>query len=268
MAAPARWAAALLAAVLLGGAATGCTGSAPAPDPAATATAGVAPSSPQPSPTDRSPHGVLLSAQLALHDARRAEFRAVLGEDRARGALFWAPKTVLKYQSDLDARLLMVLDTSAYLGGDQASALRLGGPHWQKFAGGRTPYAALIDRLSPVVAVTAAVAASDPVPLGEEKLLDGTAAHYRVTLTAARYAAAQTQLDPARRQALESALGPGEVVLDLWLNDRDQLVQLRRAAAEVDTVSYAEYGSSALSVQAPAEADTADAGSASPPAFP
>ncbi|MFJ5233015.1 hypothetical protein ACIQBJ_24335 [Kitasatospora sp. NPDC088391] len=266
MGAPARWAASLLAAVLLGGAATGCTGSAPAPDPVATASA--VSSSPQPSPTDRSPHGVLLSAQLTLHDARRAEFRAVLGDDRAKGALFWAPKTVLKYQSDLDARLLMVLDTSAYLGGDQATALRLNGPHWQKFAGGRAPYAGLIDRLSPVVAVTAAVAASDPVPLGEEKLLDSTVERYRVTLTAERYAAAQTQLDPARRQALESALGPGDVVLDLWLNDRDQLVQFRRAAAEVDTVSYTEYGSSALSVQAPAEADTADAGGASPPAFP
>ncbi|RKE19591.1 hypothetical protein [Streptomyces sp. TLI_171] len=267
MAAPARWAAALLAAALLSTAATGCTGSAPRPDQQPSS-ASPSPSTAQPSPTDRSPHGVLLSAQLVLHDARRAEFRAVLGDDRGKGALFWAPKTVLKYQPDSDSRQLMVLDTSAYLGGDPATALRLGGPHWQKFSGGRIPYSALIDRLNPVVAVAAAAAVREPELIGEEKLIDTTVEHYRVTLTAGQYAAAQTQLDQQRRQALETALGPGDVVLDLWLNDRDQLVQLRRAAAEVDTVTYSEFGSSSLSVQAPAEADTAEGGDASPPAFP
>ncbi|WP_033214072.1 hypothetical protein [Kitasatospora phosalacinea] len=266
MGARARGAGALLAAVLLTGAAAGCTASDRTPDRAETTTA--APSTAQPSPTDRSPHGVMLSAQLVLHDARRAEYTAVLGGEGARGELFWAPKTVLKYQSDANDQVLMVLDTSAYLGGDPGSAARLGGPHWQKFSNGRIPYSDLIDRLSPVVAVAAAAAAPDPRLVGEEKLLDTTAEHYRVTTTAARYAAAQTQLDPARQRALETALGPGDVVLDLWLDDNDQVVRLRRAAAEVDTVDYREFGSSALSVQAPAEADTAPGTGASPPALP
>ncbi|RAJ38814.1 hypothetical protein K353_03914 [Kitasatospora sp. SolWspMP-SS2h] len=267
MAAPARGAALLLAAVLLAGTAAACTGAGRAAEPPASSSSAV-PSTGQPSPTDRSPHGVLLSAQLVLHDARRAGYTAVLGGQEARGALFWAPKTVLKYQADGEDRTLMVLDTSAYLGGDAESAARLGGPHWQKFSNGRIPYGDLIDRLSPVVAVAAAAAADDPLLVGEEKLLDTTVRHYRVTLGAARYAAAQTQLDPARRQALETALGPGDVVLDLWLDDGDQLVRLRRAAAAVDTVDYSEFGSSALSVQAPAEADTAPGTGASPPAFP
>ncbi|MFD8593812.1 hypothetical protein ACFV1L_02260 [Kitasatospora sp. NPDC059646] len=264
MAARVRTAAALLGAALLLTVA-GCTGSGPADGIAQPATP--SPSAPQATPTDRSPHGVMLSAQLALHDARRAEFRATLGEDRAKGALFWAPKTVLQYRADADARQLMVMDTSAYVGGDPQSAARLGGPHWVKYTGTRSPYSALIDRVNPVVA-TAAAAAGDPVPVGEEKLLDTTVHHYRVTMTAAQYAAAQSQLDAARRQALETALGPGDVVLDLWLNDRDQLVQLRRAAAEVDTIGYSDYGSSSLSVQAPAEADTAPEPGASPPPFP
>ncbi|MFD7731424.1 hypothetical protein ACFV6F_13695 [Kitasatospora phosalacinea] len=266
MGARAHWAGALLAVVLLAGAATGCTASERTPDRAESSTA--TPTTAQPSPTDRSPHGVLLSAQLVLHDARRAGYTAVLGGQGAQGELFWAPKTVLKYQADSESRVLMVLDTSAYLGGDPESAARLGGPHWQKFSNGRIPYGDLIDRLSPVVAVAAAAAADDPQLVGEEELLDGTAQHYRVTVTAARYVAAQTQLDPARRQALEAALGPGDVVLDLWLDDSDRLVRLRRAAAEVDTVDYDEFGSSALSVQAPAEADVAPGTDASPPAFP
>ncbi|WAL72290.1 hypothetical protein OU787_12715 [Kitasatospora sp. YST-16] len=266
MAAPARWAAALLAAVLLVGTATACTGSGTAADPAS-------PSSPTPStgeasPTDRSPHGVLLSAQLVLHDARRAEYTAVLAGEDAKGALFWAPKTVLKYQAEGVGRTLVVLDTSAYLGGDPGTAARLGGPHWQKFSDGRIPYGGLIDRLSPVVAVAAAAAADEPRLIGEEKLLDTTVEHYRVTVSAARYVAAQNQLDQGRRQALEAALGPGDVVLDLWLDDRDQLVRLRRAAAEVDTVDYTGFGSSAISVQAPAEADTAPGAGASPPPLP
>ncbi|QKW20021.1 hypothetical protein HUT16_13930 [Kitasatospora sp. NA04385] len=267
MAAPARWAAALLAAALLAGTATGCGSSGKTPDGGASSTS-ASPSTAQPSPTDRSPHGVMLSAQLVLHDARRAEYTAVLAGEGAKGALFWAPKTVLKYQGDADDEMLVVLDTSAYLGGDPASAARLGGPHWQKFSTGRIPYTDLIDRLSPVVAVAAAAADPDPQLVGEEKLLDTTAEHYRITTTAARYAAAQTQLDPARQRALESALGPGDVVLDLWLDDSDQVVRLRRAAAEVDTVDYTEFGSSSLSVQAPAEADTAPGTGASPPPFP
>ncbi|BAJ29013.1 hypothetical protein KSE_32030 [Kitasatospora setae KM-6054] len=265
MAAPARWAAALLAAVLLGGAATGCTGSAKTPDRTATP-AGPSPSTAQPSPTDRSPHGVILSAQLALHDARRAQYTAVLAGETAGGALFWAPKTVLKYQAAPDGPTLIVLDTSAYLGGDRETGVRLGGPRWQKFSNGRIPYGDLIDRLSPVVAVAAAAAAEEPRLIGEEKLLDTTVEHYRATVTAARYAAAQTQLDPARREALEKALGAGDVVLDLWLDEHDQLVRLRRAAAEVDTVDYTEFGGSAISVQAPAEADSAPG--SSPPALP
>ncbi|MGW4380717.1 hypothetical protein [Kitasatospora sp. NPDC004531] len=266
MAARARTAAALLAAALVLTAASGCTGSGSAAGTAQPATP--SPSGVRATPTDRSPHGVLLSVQLALHEARRAEFRAVLGEDRAKGALFWAPKPVLQYRADADARRLMVLDTSAYVGGDPQTAARLGGPAWEKYTGSRNPYQPLIDRISPVVATAAAAAADDPVLVGEEKLLDVDVTHYRVTLTAAKYAAAQTQLDQGRRQALEAALGPGDVVLDLWLNDRDQLVQLRRAAAEVDTIGYAEYGSSALSVQAPAEADTAPESGATAPPFP
>ncbi|OKJ17149.1 hypothetical protein [Kitasatospora sp. CB01950] len=266
MAARVRTAAALLAATLLLAAASGCTGSGADGDSARPATP--SPSGVQATPTDRSPHGVLLSAQLALHEARRSEFRATLGEDRAKGALFWAPKTVLQYRGDADTRRLMVMDTSAYVGGDPGTAARLGGLHWEKYTGSRSPYSALIDRISPVIATAAAAAADDPVLVGEEKLLDVTVQHYRVTLTADRYAAAQTQLDQGRRQALEAALGPGDVVLDLWLNDRDQLVQLRRAAAEVDTIGYSEFGSSAISVQAPAEADTVPESGATAPPFP
>ncbi|MFC5640551.1 hypothetical protein [Kitasatospora cinereorecta] len=261
----ARWrtaAAVVLSALLAAGCASGGSKTPDAPSSPAASTALA-------TPTDRSPHGVLLSAQLAVHDARRAAFRYSLGGEHVQGTVFWAPKTVLQLKRDTSAVQLIVLDTSAYLGGDQATAERLGGRHWEKYPGKEVPYSGLVDRLNPLVAVTAAAAADTPELVGEEKLQDSTAQHYRVTTTAAGYAAAQTQLSAARRQALEQALGPGPVVLDLWLNDKDQPVQVRRSASSgTDVIGYAEYGGP-LSVQAPAEADTADAaGQSLPPVAP
>ncbi|KJK56893.1 hypothetical protein, partial [Saccharothrix sp. ST-888] len=189
-----------LAAALLAGCSsgTGGTGSssppAPADSPSALAT-----------PTDRSPHGVLLSAKLQMDTARRAKFSYRLGSQSATGMLFWAPKTVLVLDRLGVPEQLIVLDTTAYLGGGQAAAARLGGRHWEKFttaagADGRReiPYSALVDRLSPMVALTAAVSAPDPVLAGEQKGTDGTFQRYRVTLSAEAYAAAQTQLSTAR----------------------------------------------------------------------
>jgi len=279
----ARWRAAgavLLAALLAAGAA-GCGGGGAPDRTPSPAPSSVAPSTALPSPTDRSPHGVLLAAQLVLHDARRAEFRSSLDGDTARGLVFWAPKTVLQLKRDGSAQQLTVLDTTAYLGGDPATAARLGGRHWEKFPAHtgpdgqkEIPYAGLFDRINPQAALTAAATADDPVLVGEEQLQESTARHYRVTLTPAGYAAAQTQLPAARRQALEAGLSAGGVArltLDLWLNDKDQLVQLRRSGEGPtgrvdDTLAYREYGGP-LSVQAPAEADTADAGGRTPPAL-
>ncbi|KJK44814.1 hypothetical protein, partial [Saccharothrix sp. ST-888] len=82
---------------------------------------------------------------------------------------------------------------------------------------------------------------------GEQKGTDGTFQRYRVTLSAEAYAAAQTQLSTARRTALRAELGPGPVVLDLLLNDKDQLTEVhRRGPGRSDaanrTVQYTEFG--------------------------
>lgn len=273
----------LVALLLAGSAACGSgSGGGPKPSPSSTAPSSATPSA-LATPTDRSPHGVLLSAQLAMHTARRARFSYLLGADGATGMLFWAPKTVLQLQRSGALEQLVVLDTTAYRGGDQATAARLGGRHWEKYAtapgpdGQReVPYAGLVDRLNPVVALTAAAAADKPELVGEEKLGDTTVQHYRVATTVDGYVAAQTQLTVARRAALRTALGQGGVsalTLDLWLNDKDQLVQLRRTGAGSttrldDTVMYSEFAGP-LSVQAPAESDTLDAGTQSlPPLVP
>ncbi|MGK4581347.1 hypothetical protein [Kitasatospora sp. HPMI-4] len=259
---------ALLAACLLAGCGSGA-GDGKASPPASA-------DSPSATPTDRSPHGVLLSAKLQMDTARRAKFSYRLGARSATGMLFWAPKTVLVLDRAGDPEQLIVLDTTAYLGGDQATAARLGGRHWEKFttapgADGRreVPYSALVDRLNPMVALTAAAAAPDPVLVGEEKTADATLQHYRVSLTTDAYVAAQTRLSPDRRAALKAELGPGPVVLDLLLNDKDQLTEVHRSGpgpsgAADDTVRYSEFGGE-LSVQAPADGDTADAGTGSLP---
>ncbi|WP_457028928.1 hypothetical protein [Kitasatospora sp. P5_F3] len=266
-----RSAAAAIAVLLLTGVA-GCGGGGPEPRPTATPSASAAPTG-LPSPTDRSPHGVLLSAQLAMSTARRAEFSYRLGGDPASGVLFWAPKTVLKVKYPDTAEQLIVLDTTAYRGGDQATADRTGGRHWEKFTvpGGRReiPYAELVDRINPMVGLTAAVAAESPRLVGEEELGEATVQHYRVDIGVDRYVAAQTLLPATRQQALQAALGAGgvrQLTLDLWLNDKDQLVQLRRSGGvgPADTMTYRGFGGP-ISVQAPAENDTVDTGSQSLP---
>ncbi|WP_371481007.1 hypothetical protein [Kitasatospora sp. NBC_00315] len=265
--------------VLLAGTLAACGGPAKPAAGAATAQATrTASSSPsEVRPTDRSPHGVLLSAQIAMQAAHRAKVAYRLGTDSAAGLVFWSPKTALQIKRATPgaAEQLIVMDTTAYQGGDDATAARLAGRHWEKFTGPagadghrEVPYAGLVDQLNPMVALAAATAVSDPQLVGEEKLGDATVQHYQVTTTAERYAAAQTQLTASRREGLRTALAPGgatTLTLDLWLNDKDQLVQLRRTGNGTegtadDTVAYSDLGG-ALSVQAPAEADTSDTGS-------
>jgi hypothetical protein len=271
-----------VAVVLLASVLAGCGGGpAQPPGPSAPGTPSSAIPSPTDAdkPTDRSPHGVLLSAQLAMQTARRAKITYRLGADSASGLLFWQPKTALQIKRSTPgaAEQLIVMDTTAYQGGDEATAARLGGRHWEKFTGAagadghrEVPYAGLVDLLSPVAALAAATAVGDPRLVGEEKLDDSTVQHYQVTTTAERYAAAQTQLGEARRAGLRTALAPGGstvLTLDLWLNDKDQLVELRRTGSGTeggadDTVLYSDFGG-ALSVQAPTEADTSDTGTRS-----
>ncbi|MFI8457366.1 hypothetical protein [Kitasatospora sp. NPDC085464] len=272
--------AAVAAVALLASGLSGCGGGA---DGTAAASGSPTPTSASPTasaakPTDRSPHGVLLSAQLAMQTARRAKVSYRLGADAGSGPLFWQPKTALqvKRSTPADAEQLIVVDTVAYQGGDAATAARQGGRHWERFTvppdpDGRKeiPYAGLIDLLNPVEALAAATAdGTDPAFVGEEKYEDSTVEHYRVTTNAERYAAAQTQLPQARRDGLRAALAPGGsllLTLDLWLNDKDQLVRLQRTGSgdsgrADDSVLYTDLAGALLSAQAPAETDTADTG--------
>ncbi|MEU1284320.1 hypothetical protein [Kitasatospora sp. NPDC005856] len=283
MAARQRLAAVAVVALLASGL-SGCDGGGGAPaTPSGSPSPSIAsPSTASPSaqakPTDRSPHGVLLSAQLAMQTARRAKVSYRLGADAGSGPLFWQPKTALqiKRSTPAEAEQLIVVDTVAYQGGDAATAARNGGRHWERFtvapdADGHKeiPYAGLIDLLNPVEALTAATAeGTDPVFVGEEKSEDSTVEHYRVTTTAEKYAAAQTQLTQARRDGLRAALAPGgstSLTLDLWLNDKDQLVRLQRTGSgdsgrADDSVLYTDLAGALLSAQAPAETDTVDTG--------
>ncbi|WP_157882002.1 hypothetical protein [Streptomyces rubellomurinus] len=264
---------------------TGCGGgedraAVPSGSPSATsAPATVATPTGPAKPTDRSPHGVLLSAELAMQTARRAKVSYRLGADAGAGPLFWAPKTALQVKRSTAGgpEQLIVVDTVAYQGGDAATAARQGGRHWERFTvppdpDGRkeVPYAGLIDSLNPVEALAAATADGVvPAFLGEEKLEDSTVEHYRVTTTAEKYAAAQAQLTQARRDGLRAALAPGgshSLTLDLWLNDKDQLVKLQRTGSgdgggrADDLVLYSDFAGALLSAQAPAEPDTVDTG--------
>ncbi|MFF0411953.1 hypothetical protein ACFYUY_16130 [Kitasatospora sp. NPDC004745] len=272
--------AALAAVVLLATGLTGCGGgedAPPTPSGSPSPTASASPTGPA-KPTDRSPHGVLLSAQLAVQTARRAKVSYRLGADAGAGPLFWQPKTALqiKRSTPSGAEQLIVVDTVAYQGGDAATAARQGGRHWERFAvpadqdgHKEVPYAGLIDLLNPVEALAAATAdGADAQFVAEEKYEDSTVEHYRVVTTAERYAAAQTQLTQARRDGLRAALAPGgslSLTLDLWLNDKDQLVKLQRTGSgdsgrADDSVVYSDFAGPLLSVQAPAETDTVDTG--------
>lgn len=117
------------------------------------------------------------------------------------------------------------------------------------------PYAGLIDLLNPVEALAAATADGiEAQYLGEEKFEDSAVEHFRVTTDAERYAAAQVQLGQARRDGLRAALAPGgsvSLTLDLWLNDKDQLVRLQRTGTGAsgradDAVLYSDFAGDPL----------------------
>lgn len=136
--------------------------------------------SPTDKPTDRSPQGVLLSAEQVLQTARRAKlsyrFDTPDGKsDSADGSLYWAPRTIMQLTKTNPGATdqLIVMDTVSYQGGDAATAARLGGKHWVKSPevlgpDGHpvTPFAALVDQLNPLEAVTAAANAPDLRKLG------------------------------------------------------------------------------------------------------
>ncbi|MEV7021320.1 hypothetical protein [Kitasatospora sp. NPDC093558] len=274
--------AAAAAVVLLASGLSACGSGGGGGDAGPTPTGSPTPTSASPTgpakPTDRSPHGVLLSAELAMQTARRAKVSYRLGADAGSGPLFWQPKTALqiKRSTPADAEQLIVVDTVAYQGGDAATAARQGGKHWERFSvppgpdgHKEVPYAGLIDLLNPVEALAAATADGvEPRFVAEEKFEDSTVEHYQVTTSAEKYAAAQTQLSQSRRDGLRAALAPGgslSLTLDLWLNDKDQLVKLQRtgtgdAGRADDSVLYTDLAGALLSVQAPAETDTVDTG--------
>ncbi|MDH6140884.1 hypothetical protein P3T35_002894 [Kitasatospora sp. GP30] len=236
---------------------------------------------PAPRPADRSPLGVLLSAEQVLQTAGRARLHywsEIPGgaTDCADGVLSWAPPAMQLTRTAPGATgRLIVLGGVSYQGGDTATAARLGGRHWERSTGPdgpggqpQTPYAELADQLDPLQAVTAAAAAGDLRLVGEELLGKVPVGHWAATTTVADYTAAEAELlSPARRDRLAAALGGGGVTaltLDLWLNDRDQLVQLRRTGSSPQGVldqliEYRDYGDQ-LAVLAPPESDTRAAG--------
>ncbi|WP_344444456.1 hypothetical protein [Kitasatospora nipponensis] len=267
-----------MAAVLMAAGLTACGGGAGAPAQLSPSRPATSPSPSEAGSSDRSPRGVMLSAAQGLQSSRRAKlsFWSNTPDGRnqsAAGVLYWAPRTIMQLGWTMPGATdqLIVMDTVSYQGGDAATAARLGGRHWEKSGevigpDGRkeTPFASLVDQLNPVLAVTAAAGAGDLRLLGEEKLSEGSAEHYRATLSVADYAAAQQDLLTAeRREQLATALGQGgvgTVTLDLWLNDKDQLVQLQRSGrgsqGSLDqTIQYSDFGGP-LAVQAPAENDT------------
>ncbi|MCX4748444.1 hypothetical protein OG455_23505 [Kitasatospora sp. NBC_01287] len=277
-----RTAGAAVAAVVLAAALAACGGGGGL-RPAVGATPSPSAASPSPSaskPADRSPQGVLLSAEQVLQTARRAKLSYRFDNpdgtsDSADGVLYWAPRTIMQLARTNPGATdqLIVMDTVSYQGGDAATAARLGGKHWEKTGevtgpDGKpeTPFAPLVDQLNPLQAVTAAAAAADLQKVGEETVGDGTAEHYTATVPVADYVAAQQNLLSAdRRSRLAAALGQGGVgtlTLDLWLNDKDQLVQLQRSGTGSkgdleQVIQYSEFGGQ-LAVTAPAEDDTQD----------
>jgi hypothetical protein len=279
-----RSAGAALAVAALLATLAGCSsdGGGPAQSGRPSPTADRSSASPSAKPTDRSPQGVMLAAEQVLATDRRAQlsyrFDAPDGtSDSADGVLYWAPRTIMKLTKTTPGATdqLIVMGTVCYRGGDAATAARLGGRHWEKSAevtgpDGRkeTPYAPLVDQLNPQQAVTAAAAAPDLKLVGQENLGAGVVEHYTASLPVAGYVAAQQNLLTADRQAqLSAALGAGGVgtlTLDLWLNDKDQLVQLHRAGTGSEgrldqLVLYSDWGGQ-LAVLAPPENDTQDAG--------
>ncbi|KQV18524.1 MULTISPECIES: hypothetical protein [unclassified Kitasatospora] len=251
-----------------------------APQPGASspaaATAGATAGAGQvPAPTG-APKDVLLAAAGVMAKAGNAGLvLSTGGADTGSGALRWGGSAAadLTFKVDgQDARLRSAAGAS-FVGASPETSALAGGRHWMKVnaaapangaglsAGGEDArtLAVLMKALDPAVPLAVGAASPGLAKVGVEQVNGAEAVHFHAAGVAQALVGAMAGLTEDQKGQALAELGKGGGALDLWINGRNELVQLRSAdltparTGEM-TVRYTELGK-APEVAAPPAAD-------------
>ncbi|MFJ9518951.1 hypothetical protein ACIRPK_11890 [Kitasatospora sp. NPDC101801] len=222
------------------------------------------------------PKDVLLAAAGVMAKAGSAALVVSTGgADTGSGALRWGQPAAadLTFKVDgQDGKLRSAAGVS-YVGASPETSALAGGRHWMKVdaaapangaglsAGGEDArtLAVLMKVLDPAVPLAVGAASPGLAKVGVEQVNGAEAVHFHVTGVAQALVGAMAGLTEDQKGQALAELGKGGGALDLWVNGRNELVQLRSAdltptrTGEM-TVRYTELGK-APEVAAPPAAD-------------
>ncbi|BFV58747.1 hypothetical protein KCMC57_up38510 [Kitasatospora sp. CMC57] len=233
------------------------------PEPGASSAAATPGAAQAPAPTG-APKDVLLAAAAVMAKAGSADLVVSTGgADTGSGALRWGQPAAadLTFKVDgQDAKLRSASGVS-YVGASADTSALAGGRHWMKVdaaapangaglsAGGEDArtLAVLMKALDPAVPLAVGAASPGLAKVGVEQVNGAEAVHFRTTGAAQALVGAMTGLTEDQKNQALAELGKGGGALDLWINGRNELVQLRTAdltptrAGEM-TVRYIDLG--------------------------
>ncbi|MFD0571799.1 hypothetical protein ACFQ0T_24495 [Kitasatospora gansuensis] len=216
-----------------------------APQPGASSSAAATPAAGQaPAPTG-APKDVLLAAAAVMAKAGNAGLVVSTGgADTGSGPLRWGQPAAadLTFKVDgQDGKLRSAAGVS-YVGASPDTSA-LAGRHWMKVnaaapangaglsAGGEDArtLAILMKALDPAVPLAVGAASAGLAKVGVEQVNGAEAVHFRTTGVAQALVGAMAGLTEDQKGQALAELGKGGGALDLWINGRNELVQLRSA---------------------------------------
>ncbi|MFJ6214334.1 hypothetical protein ACIQGZ_13520 [Streptomyces sp. NPDC092296] len=197
------------------------------------------------------------------------------GPSTGSGVLSWGSRPAMDVALHGGSGELRVrtLDGVVYLGTDAAEAARRGGLPWTKYdpevLPGRTDPAAVYstwsEQLNPASDLAALARVGTLRRVGEERLEATDTVHYRGAAATGALVGASGALTAAQRAAVLAAyreLGVTSITADIWINDRDEVVQERRTCRSASgdattTTRYSRIGAE-VDIQAPLPEETFD----------
>ncbi|MER5861832.1 hypothetical protein [Kitasatospora sp. NPDC002040] len=215
---------------------------------------------------ERTPQQVLVAAAEVMKRAGGAEVELRGGELRWAGPVVWAPKPAMELARS-DGRRLKVVDGAAYAGGPGVAEISRG-KAWQRLDGpveglkdlragrvdplGLGTVLMLREQLDPAAGLALAAKEEAVTRVGAEQLDGAAATHYRVEAPGGLYLGDPALSQDNRRTLAEQLQRArvARVVIDYWVNDRDELLKRTESGNGAAGAATAEIRYRGLGVRA------------------
>ncbi|GAA2841260.1 hypothetical protein RMN57_17020 [Kitasatospora sp. CM 4170] len=221
---------------------------------------------------DLDPKAALAASALVMQKAGNGSISVVTPEDTGTGAADWRQKLAvdLSGQGSGGTKARVVGD-DLYLGGGPATAA-LGGKHWAR-TDPKDPllgptagvFLTTAQMVNPVLQLTVAAQAGKPTKVGPETVDGVQTTHFHAVEDAAKLVEGLGALSADQRAAVQKTLAEDgkTLTVDLWINAKQELVQLKEygdkgGEKSTVTVKYSGLGA-APKIEAPAASDVGKA---------